>query len=195
MTHLEKSWITIGTNHDKELQQEFDSIIINSITWNIKKYVSNIQPNCELTSKKNAELYDSIYNEFDKISINTEFDVPQFKKNYTLIETSNYFTKSQNWIGHVTEINEKSFKAILTDLTNPGTNETIEFDISEISDDDIPLLEVGAAFYWSIGTAYANGQRKKESLVRFQRFSPWTSDDYDNAADRATNLSNSTIWG
>lgn len=194
MTHLEKSWITIGTNHDKDLYQEFDSIIINSIKWNIKKYVSNFQPNCEITSKKNSDLYDSINNEFDKISINAEFEVPQFKKNYTLIETSNYFTKSQNWIGHVTDIYEKSFKAILTDLTRPGTNEVIEFDISEISDDDIPLLEVGAAFYWSIGTAYANGQRKKESLIRFQRFSPWATNDYDKAADRASKLSKSTIW-
>ena len=106
-----------------------------------------------------------------------------------------YYTKTQKWIGHVINFNEKAFTARLIDLTIGGTDEIGEFELDEISIDDIKLIKKGASFYWSIGYAHSlNGQVTKESLLRFQRVVDFTNDDIDEALDRANDMIKNIKW-
>lgn len=103
---------------------------------------------------------------------------------------NNYTKTLQSWKGIVTTINEDSFQAELHDLTSGGTNEVAEIEIEDVSSDDLPLMKVGAAFYWNIVYSRRNGQIEKKSLIRFQRIIKWSSEDYDEALDRAERLFN-----
>jgi len=106
-----------------------------------------------------------------------------------------FYTKTQKWVGYVTEIKRESFNAKLTDLTTKGTNENTEFDFDEITDEDKKLIQVGSAFYWSIGYLHSeNGQITKESLIRFQRAVEFTNEDNDEALERAQSLIRSLKW-
>ena len=101
----------------------------------------------------------------------------------------------QKWIGYVKEIRTDSFTAILNDINNPTTNETADFIINDdISKEDMPLLKIGATFYWSIGYHVQNGQRKKESFIRFKRSVPFTEEDVDKIADNAKKLERRIRW-
>lgn len=101
----------------------------------------------------------------------------------------------QKWVGYVKEIKQNSFIAILNDKDKPSTLETAVFDIkNDISMDDIPLLKEGAIFYWSIGYSNYNGQRKKESFIKFKRVINFTEDDVNRVVDRARKLNDSILW-
>ena len=100
----------------------------------------------------------------------------------------NYSNNLQSWTGHVIEIKKASFVAELEDTTNKGTKELAEIEISAVSPDDCPLVELGAVFYWTIGAKMNRGQISKESIIRFQRIQDWNENDYDNVTDRASKL-------
>lgn len=91
-----------------------------------------------------------------------------------------YYTKTQKWLGHVVEVTEGGFNAILNDLTNGGTDEFGEFSNDEITPEDLKLIKKGAAFYMSFGFVSINGTRKKESEIRFQRLAEFNEDDVIN---------------
>lgn len=103
---------------------------------------------------------------------------------------SAYFQSLQQWLGHVTEIDQESnlFTAKLQDLSSPGTYEIAEFEIRDIPEGDLDLLKIGAAFYWSLGYNYNRSQKTKQSAIRFQRLNDWTEEEYDNAIDKANEL-------
>lgn len=111
-----------------------------------------------------------------------------------LRNTTHYSKKTQRWIGHVTKIEKDKFFSRLDDLTSPGTYETGEFEISEVSPEDKKLLDRGAIFYWSIGETMSNGQLKKESIIRFKRSSPLTTDEVDAIEDKAEKRHKNLIW-
>ncbi len=92
-----------------------------------------------------------------------------------------YYTKTQKWMGHITEINENGFNAILKDLTNGGTDEYGEFLNDEITKDDLNLVTKGATFYMSLGFISINGARKRESEIRFQRLADFNQEDVVNS--------------
>lgn len=122
-----------------------------------------------------------------------------FRNLYSLSKSNlygmSYYKKTQKWIGHITDIYVDSFKAKLTDLTSPGTYEIDEFDLEEITDEDKPLLSLGATFYWSVGYSTSeNGQVTKESLIRFQRIVEFTDEDNSEALDRASHLISTLKW-
>ncbi len=77
----------------------------------------------------------------------------------------------QRWTGRVQRIENGMFVAELTDTMNPGNPiEEVELDTSEVSAGDLPLLEEGAIFYWTIGYRdSAGGQRSRVSTLRFAR--------------------------
>lgn len=115
------------------------------------------------------------------------FDLPiQFDSYF--FDSNSYFTGTQKWMGYVLEIRGKGFTAKLEDLTNPGTYEIGEFEVNEISPGDMDLFCKGAVFYWSVGFATDKGQRKKESIIRFQRLPELTTADIFDAKDRASQL-------
>ena len=83
-------------------------------------------------------------------------------------------------MGHVVEINEGGFTAMLKDLNNGGTEEIGEFSNDEITPDDLPLISKGAAFYMSLGFISERGTRKRESEIRFQRLAEFDENDINN---------------
>jgi len=72
-----------------------------------------------------------------------------------------------------------TFIARLTDLTSGGTDEIVEFELDDISPDDMKLLSIGSIFYWSVGHYMENGQSVKRSDVRFQRLILLDEDDIE----------------
>ena len=77
----------------------------------------------------------------------------------------------QRWIGRVVSVHDEKFVAITTDATNPrNPPEEVEFDLTEVSEGDLPLVAEGAMFYWSIGYRDSpGGQRERVSSLRFVR--------------------------
>ena len=106
-----------------------------------------------------------------------------------------YFTVNQKWFGVVDEISETSFTATLTDLTKGGTKEIGDFEMKEVAYDDLALIKIGAGFYFSVGYQMnKSGQISRTSLLRFQRLSEWTFEEYDGALNLAEDLNKGINW-
>lgn len=84
--------------------------------------------------------------------------------------------------------------AKLEDKYDPTTYEIAEFEVAEVSEDDISLLKLGAIFYWFVGYVNQDGQVFKQSLVRFKRIVDFTESEIDFIADEANELNNTLIW-
>jgi hypothetical protein len=81
----------------------------------------------------------------------------------------------QSWEGRVIRVDGGNVWARLVDKTNGGTEEEAQFFLDDITDDDRPLVEPGAVFYWSIGYSDSvTGERSKTSLIRFRRLPAWS---------------------
>lgn len=120
----------------------------------------------------------------------------QLLKDVVLVDHKNYFEKTQRWIGHVTELGSGTFKAKIFDLGAQGSKsyELVEIDIDEVTEEDrVDLLRLGSVFYWSIGIEHRNGQKIRESLIRFQRLPFWNESEIDEAVDEAASLYESFI--
>ena len=156
----------------------------------------------EIPNPKDMLFRSALMNEINKIkeanlditdySVN-EFKIPDFYISSNEKYLKNYSVSYQSWLGHVIKIKSESFIAELNDLTNSGTKEIAEFDFEDISPNDKPLIELGAAFYWNIGKKMNKGQISNESIIRFQRLVDWDVEEYDNATDRANELFNNLI--
>ncbi len=106
----------------------------------------------------------------------------------------NYICQSMNWIGYVTEIREDSFTARLTDTSNDTTDEIADFDLQDVSKDDLSLLTLGATFYWSVGYAYQYGQVIKQSFIRFKRSMDLSVQEFDTIMDEVKQLKDNIVW-
>lgn len=136
-----------------------------------------------LISFGNLKQHDSVY------------DMPILSKKYSSHSRNIYFQKTQKWVGYILEIADNSFNAKLKDLTNKGTDEIGEFEFDEVTKEDLPLLSVGAIFYWSIGYSHAaSGQVSKVSIIRFQRAYELSEEDKSDAIERTNGLFDSIIW-
>lgn len=122
-----------------------------------------------------------------------DFPIEHFNKR-VVNENEYYYSKTQNWLGHIESISQNSFFAKLKDLTNGGTDEIVELEIEEVSDEDKSLICIGAAFYWSIGYSHENGQVSRKSIIRFQRLIELTEDDINLALDRANEIDCKLKW-
>jgi hypothetical protein len=93
----------------------------------------------------------------------------------------------QQWVGRVERVERDRFVALLQDRTtlqNPP--EQVELEFTEVSPADLPLLSVGATFYWSIGYRdTAEGQRERISTVRFARQSRLSKTDVKRIFEQA----------
>lgn len=171
LTESDINWINTSN------YQKFDnSYNANSLDETILKFESDTLNSTVAQKDVNKSIFPINYN----------------RKNF--FNSRNYFSKSQRWIGMVTEIHEESYFARLKDITNFGTDEECEFGIEEVSLEDKELLTIGSIFYWSIGYAVVNGQIIKESLIRFKRIPTWAVEDFDRAIDRAHYLESEINW-
>ncbi|HRI34783.1 MAG TPA: hypothetical protein PLD02_13605 [Saprospiraceae bacterium] len=105
--------------------------------------------------------------------------LPEFAKQFDILNAKRYSKKIQSWQGIVLSINKRSFHAKLYDLNVGGTDEIGEFELEDISPDDLHLLAEGAIFYWSVGHYMENGQSLKKSEIRFQRLITLDEDDIE----------------
>ena len=148
----------------------------------IKNWVAEDVSEYEISSSR----FRNIQEEFEKALAVKDYQTDLVSRDIKYLR--NYSTTLQSWKGVVVEIKEDFFVAELDDLTNGGTKEIADIELFSVSPDDRKLVSVGASFYWNIGYKMNNGQITKESLIRFQRMIDWNEDDYDQAADRASEL-------
>lgn len=117
-----------------------------------------------------------------------EIKLPPYRIEHSVNHYKDYTKNLQSWIGYVTEVNEKTFKAELIDMTNGGTKEVADFEVLDVSPQDRHLISNGATFYWNIGQKMRSGQATNESIIRFQRVVLFNEDDINEAADSAADL-------
>jgi len=131
----------------------------------------------------------------DETDGNTEFEyedsiqAPQLAPQY-LKPLKGKFQLLQLWEGRITEIADNTFSAIISDKTNPDLpDELVSLDIEEVTPCDLPLLELGSVFYWSIRYADFPGHgRSKESKIRFRRLPVWTQKEINRAITTGAEL-------
>ena len=171
-------WILDRKYSDQKDFSYQDGIILNTIQAAVNKKKENFIEGTSLTKEENPQT----------------FRIPQV---FDLKEPSrfkNYICKAQNWIGHITDINESGFSARLVDKNFNNTYEVADFDFDEVSDGDKPLLKIGSVFYWGVGYANQNGQILKQSILRFKRSANIDVSDFDKISDKASDLNNSINW-
>lgn len=104
------------------------------------------------------------------------------------------FKSLQKWRGTVLEVYKDCFLARLVDIQQDTADEEAEIYLTEISDEDLSLIEPGAVFYWSIGYHVdPSGQRKRSSIIRFRRLPEWRTEELEKAQNRADQIR--TSWG
>jgi hypothetical protein len=105
------------------------------------------------------------------------------------------FSPLQEWEGYVAYIDNNTFTGHLVDKTagKKLAEETIDFQIDELSDDNKKLLREGAIFRWSIGYQKVHGTKRKVSEIVFRRLPALTKKDIESADIRATILSESLV--
>lgn len=165
-TTLENNLIFNAVNtNNKKINNE----LINLINYEVKvSNQNNNSNNINIFSKTN----------FTK-NVNSKLIIPRLDS-FDLKNYKNYTKKTNNWIGHINSISENSFTAKLHEIRDNGTYEIAEFDFEEISNEDLSLIKVGAAFYWSIGHNVRNGQITKESIIRFQRLPQLNENEFED---------------
>lgn len=99
------------------------------------------------------------------------------------------FQALQRWEGVVLDVGSDVFKATVIDLTATMSDKEAEIPLEEISPSDRDLVVEGAVFYWSIGYLDGpSGQRTRESIIRFRRLPAWSSQELEDAQQRADKL-------
>lgn len=150
--------------------ESFNSLSDDSI---LKIGIDNLQTSAKYKNKFACSFPDSFFNkQQDKI----------------------FAANSQDWVGYVTEIQQEIFSAKLFDIYDDTTYEIAEFEISDVSKDDIELLKIGAIFYWSVGHATFNGQVKKQSFIKFKRVKSISAERFDEINDNADKLFKEIKW-
>lgn len=128
-----------------------------------------------------------------KLLVEQDYKLPSHN---TLVAGRNGFKSVHKWEGVVTALSEdgEDFTASLTDLKNGGAKEEVTLPVEEVSEQDRPLLQLGALFYWNIGYEKTNGQIKKASIIRFKRLPKWSNKDWDSILDKANELEKGIEW-
>jgi hypothetical protein len=98
-----------------------------------------------------------------------------------------YTKHTKTWKGVITKLNKNSFSCRLYDLDDKSDiYETADFNIdSIISDEDKCLLEIGAIFYWSVGSVIRNGTKKNQSEIRMRRVATMDVEEFDEFYDKS----------
>ncbi|MDS4040444.1 MAG: hypothetical protein RKP20_04630 [Candidatus Competibacter sp.] len=111
------------------------------------------------------------------------------------VRTQSKFTALQKWEGFVLEVSEENFTARLVDLKNKGIEEEAEIYITEVTEEDRPLLKPGAIFYWSIGYLdHYSGQRFNTGMIRFRRLPGFSRQEIDLARKKAQEIRRLFGW-
>lgn len=105
------------------------------------------------------------------------------------------FQVLQKWEGTVEEIDGETIHVSLKDLSHKGVDEEAFLDFNDISQDDLPLVKLGAMFYWSLGyETHLDKQVRKSSLIKFKRLANINSSEFDTIHDRAKEIENMILF-
>jgi len=106
------------------------------------------------------------------------------------------FSPLQEWEGYVIDIGSDTFVANLIDKTAKKTmaEESMEFPIADLSEDDRDMLRVGAIFRWSVGYQKRHGSKRKVSEIVFRRLPALTRSDFDAANNRVESILEAINW-
>ncbi len=111
------------------------------------------------------------------------------------VKTLSKFIALQKWEGFVLEVGEETFTARLVDLKNRGIEEEAEIHLTEITQEDYPLLKPGALFYWSIGYFdHYSGQRFNTGMIRLRRLPGFSKQEIDLAQEKAEEIRRMFGW-
>lgn len=180
------------TSIDKNILYVSEDSKINNLDFLVERIINNSVVKDIYESKNNENNF--LEQESNELKI--DYSLPT-KNNLFLFSNSkplNYSKKTNRWIGIVTKIKQNTFESKLEDLDIMGTYEIGEFDFSDISPEDLPLVEEGAVFYWSVGQVMDKGQLKKEFMIRFKRSIPLTVKELDEIEDWAEHKHQSLNW-
>jgi hypothetical protein len=94
------------------------------------------------------------------------------------------------WIGEITEVTKDSVWAALAEQDVPGRYvEVVEIPFEEFAPADMPLVELGATFYWTIGyDKTPGGTLKRTSEVRMRRMPTWSKARVESIRAKASQL-------
>lgn len=96
------------------------------------------------------------------------------------------FTSFIKWRGVVLKIYKDCFLCRLVDQDGNSPDEEAKILLSEISKEDLQLIDIGAVFYWSIGyQTNPSGTRTRSSIIRFRRLPVWRSEELSEAQKKA----------
>jgi hypothetical protein len=118
-------------------------------------------------------------------TVKVEPDVPETTK-----QAGTSLQIKQLWEGTVTEVQGKTFVAVLNDKSQPNSpEEYVEFESVELRQDDWPLVAPGAVFYWMIGTERTrSGQVRNISNIEFSRLPVWTRSFLKAASEKGSRV-------
>ncbi len=110
-------------------------------------------------------------------------------REYLPVKYEEKFTSLQKWEGYIIEKKEDSFTARLINRTIDSSEEIAEFDLTDVGEEDLYLVESGAVFYWNIGYLdRRSGGRRRISEIRFRRLPAWSEAELDSANKEAKKM-------
>jgi hypothetical protein len=97
------------------------------------------------------------------------------------------FVTEQRWQGYVTGVSEKTFSAIVFDMSEADEIETVEFEHKDVHVLMRDLIRVDAVLFWDIGYEVDPGeQRNRKSIISFPTIHIDTTRRMDAAKARAS---------
>jgi uncharacterized protein (DUF885 family) len=103
----------------------------------------------------------------------------------------------QHWSGYIASIDDENeiFHSVLEDITNGGTDETIELNFSVVDDNQKHLIQDGAIFELKIVREVCeNNIGIVKSIIKFQEAKELTEEDYKRAKEWAERMAKKFGW-
>jgi hypothetical protein len=135
----------------------------------------------EIADDTNAEtrMYLQLWDSYRDAKLARE--IPQQQR-----ATQPHLASRTKWEGVVVSVGDETFVARLTDETGDQPEVEVELFKSEVSPADADLLRKRAVFYWVMGYRDTkDGDRVRESRLRFRRLPGWRPEDIERASEWA----------
>lgn len=106
------------------------------------------------------------------------------------METRDKNNGTSEFVGYVTGMDGGRFTSILRDESDPDRKYVATLDVDkDVPEEDVPLVEIGAAFHLIIGEGNLNRR-----ILRFNRPSSLSREDIDRIKDNAERLDRNINW-
>lgn len=156
--------------------------------------LANISNRSDIKIETVNESYSSFKSPLVEKIENAVLDVPHVKNDEGI--ANDKFLALHEWEGIVLELQEDTFTARLTDVTDRQQQpEEGDFLIEDIRSDDLKLLREGAVFRWVVGYEIKKrGEKRRSSQIIFRRLPQWTKREIEEADREAMLVMESINW-